>query len=131
MFYGCDRPKFSILEGFFFFCFCFCFFFQFFPKSYKISRFFSKIYKFFLKIFENKSKYFPKIFLQNSHILKFLCFRVIFATRKKKYLTGRPYLVGPSVRKTSFCFRDLMDKNRILLFSMIYHKCSSFSHFDQ
>ena len=65
------------------------YFLKFFPKSCKISRFLTQIWKFWLKFLENKSTYFPKSFLQK--ILKFpwnFCvLGVIFGTmnREKKW----------------------------------------------
>ena len=66
-----------------------------------------------MKIFENKSKYFPKIFLHKIpefFFRNFCAFRAIFATRgekkKKKQPTDQPYTwqVLQTIKQGFFCF---------------------------
>ena len=89
-FYGRDRPKSSVMEFFFL------------QNLVKSALFWPKFKNFswkFLKVSQNIFPKFSANLFQN-----FSVFRVIFATRNKKKtcLTDRPYLAGPSARKTWF-----------------------------
>ena len=104
LFYGHDRPKFSFWQKIIFFL-------NFFQNLVKISRFCTKIWQFWLKFLENKSKYFPKSFLQKKSKFSwnFCVFGSFFGTINKKIeeekkSPDRPYLAGPSARKTGFLF---------------------------
>ena len=85
------KPKFSILADF--------------KKKYfqnlAKSAVFAQIQKFWLKMFENESKYIPKTFLHKMsdfffEIFMFLGSFLLPQKKKKKRLTDRPYLAGPS-----------------------------------
>ena len=106
LFYGCNRPRFSILVFLFFFFFQLC----------KTNLFCSKSQKIWLKVFGNNWKSFSKIFLQKHQDWgNFIVFRgVLFATRtlKKKsrptdQLCNPSWKVSPPV-KQGFFFCGLM-----------------------
>ena len=107
LFYGRNRPKFSVLADFSFLFLSFFFFFFFF---FKISRFLTKIWK-FLKMSLN---IFPKCFCQKCQIF-FRNFSVLGSfllpemkktnkQKTKKRRTAQPYLAGPSACKTGVFF---------------------------
>ena len=60
--------------------------------------------KFWLKTFENKSKYFPKILFDFLEIFVFLGSFLPPDTKKKAKKVSTDYLEGPSTRETGFFF---------------------------